>query len=91
MEIKWSEKALSDIARLYRFLEPVNRAAAARTINSLATAPNRLSTHPKIGEKLEQFSGRDVRRLLIGAYELRYEVLDRQVIILRIWHTREAR
>ena len=30
MELKWTSKALSDLARLYEFLAPVNKAAAAR-------------------------------------------------------------
>lgn len=91
MEISWTEKALHDLARLYEFLAPVNRAAAAKTIQGLVAAPSRLATHPRLGEKLDQFEGRDVRRLLIGTYELRYEILDTSVQILRVWHTRESR
>jgi plasmid stabilization system protein ParE len=91
MEIKWSERALNDLARLYEFLSPVNRTAAAQTIYRLVTAPNKLATHPRLAEKLEQFENRQVRRLLVGTYELRYEILDSTVLILRVWHTRESR
>jgi len=31
MELKWTSKALSDLARLYEFLSTVNQPAAART------------------------------------------------------------
>jgi plasmid stabilization system protein ParE len=31
-EIKWTSKAVSDLARLYDFLAPVNRRAAARAV-----------------------------------------------------------
>ena len=34
---------------------------------------------------------REVRRILIGAYELRYDIRSDIVTILRIWHTREKR
>jgi plasmid stabilization system protein ParE len=39
MELKWTSKALSDLARLYDFLAPVNQPAAARTVQALAAAP----------------------------------------------------
>src|SRR3972149_2115233 len=39
MELKWTSKALPDLARLYEFLAPVNQPAAAHTVQALATAP----------------------------------------------------
>lgn len=91
MELKWTSKALSDLVRLHEFLAPVNPQAAARVVHSLAAAPNRLLEHPRIGEKLEEFEPREVRRLLIGRYEMRYEIQESTLYILRIWHTRENR
>ena len=46
---------------------------------------------PRIGEQLDEFEGREVRRLLIEHYEMRYELTHDSVYILRIWHTRESR
>ena len=37
------------------------------------------------------FEPREVRRLLVGRYEIRYEIQDSTVYILRLWHTREER
>lgn len=91
MELKWTSKAVSDLARLHEFLAPVNKRAAARTVKSLAAAPARLLEHPRIGEKLEEFEPREVRRLLIGHYEMRYEIQSSTIFVLRIWHTREDR
>ncbi|MDB6143620.1 MAG: plasmid stabilization protein [Pseudomonas sp.] len=91
MELKWTSKALSDIARLYEFLATVNKTAAAHTIQQLTAAPTTLLTNPRIGERLEEFEPRDVRRILIGHYELRYEIQSPSIYLLRIWHTREDR
>ena len=91
MELKWAGKALSDLARLYAFLAPVNREAAARTVQSLTAAPASLTTNPRIGEKLEEFEPREVRRILVGHYEMRYEIQASTVYVLRLWHTREDR
>jgi plasmid stabilization system protein ParE len=91
MELKWTSKALSDLARLYEFLAPVNRSAAARTVQSLTAAPARILEHPRIGEKLEEFEPREVRRVLVGSYEMRYEIQASTLYVLRLWHTREDR
>ncbi len=91
MELKWTSKALSDLARLYEFLAPVNKQAAARIARSLTAAAGRLLEHPRIGEKLEEFEPLDVRRLLVGHYEIRYEIQESTLYVLRLWHTREDR
>ena len=91
MRIEWTSKALGDLARLYEFLVPVNRLAAARTVQSLTVAPTNLLDNLRIGEKLEEFEPREVRRLLVGHYEMRYELQESNIYILRIWHTRENR
>jgi len=50
--LKWTSKALSDIARLYEFLALVNQPAAARTAQQLTAAPITLLTNPRISERL---------------------------------------
>lgn len=91
MELKWTGKALSDLARLHDFLAPASRSAAARTGQSLTAATVRLLEQPRIGEKLEEFDPREVRRLQVGRYEFRYEIQESTLFVLRLWHTREDR
>lgn len=91
MALKWTSKALSDLARLDEFLAPVNKPAAARAVGTLAKAPTILLTNPRFGEELFQFDPREVRWLLVGQYELRYEIQGETVYVLGLWHTREDR
>jgi len=91
MELKWTDKALSDLARLHEFLASVNRPAAVRAVQALTKAPTILLTNPRIGEQLLQFEPREVRRILVGQYEIRYEIQDDTIHLLRLWHTREDR
>ena len=91
MELKWTRKALSDLARLHEFLAPANKRAAVRTVQALTAAPAGLLAHPRIGEKLEEFEPRDVRRILAGPYEIRYEIRKSTLYVLRLWRTREER
>jgi plasmid stabilization system protein ParE len=91
MEAKWTSKALSDLTRLYEFLAAVNKPAAVHAVQSLTKAPTILLANPRIGERLFEFEPREVRRLLVGHYEIRYEIQQSTIYILRLWHTREDR
>lgn len=90
MVLKWTTGALSNLARLYEFLVPVN-IAAARTVQALTAAAGGLLANPRIGERLEEFEPREVRRILVGRYEMRYEIQASTLYVLRLWHTREER
>ncbi len=91
MKIRWTGKALSDLVRLCEFLAPVNPATAVRIVQCLTAAPARLVVHPRIGEKLGEFEPREVRRILVGNYEMRYELREDTIFIVRLWHAREQR
>ncbi|MBI1904980.1 MAG: type II toxin-antitoxin system RelE/ParE family toxin [Rhodocyclales bacterium] len=91
MELKWTGKAHSDLVRLHEFLAPVNQRAAARAVQALTKAPTILLANSRIGEQLFQFEPREVRRILVGQYEMRYEIQGGTIYVLRIWHTREYR
>ncbi|GAB1719080.1 MAG: hypothetical protein NTAFB09_08110 [Nitrosospira sp.] len=60
-------------------------------IKQLVAGAERLLTYPQLGVSLEEFAPRDVRYIIVGDYELRYEVTENVIYILRIWHTREDR
>ena len=91
MEIQWTSKANSDLVRLYGFLSPSNPLAAAKTVQTLSLVPERLLDNPRIGEQLEEFNPREIRHVFPGNFEMRYEIANEVIYILRIWHTREDR
>jgi len=47
--------------------------------------------YPRLGESLEEFAPREVRRILVGHFEMRYEIVESVIYVLRLWHTREDR
>ncbi len=91
MELQWSSKALADLSRLYEFLALVNKPAAAGAVQALTKAPTILLANPRVGEQLFQFAPREVRRILVGRYEMRYEIHGETIYVLRLWHTGEDR
>ena len=91
MTIEWTKRAKDDLVRFHLFLAPTAPAAAARVVQDLLRAPGRLIDFPRIGEKLAGYDSREVRRIVVGHYELRYELVDDRIIVLRLWHHREDR
>ncbi len=91
MALRWTTSARADLARLHEFLEPVNPRAAALAVRQLVAGAKRIPARPRLGQRLRGFAGREVRRILIGDYEIRYELAGRDVFVLRIFHTREDR
>lgn len=92
MRVRWTLEARSDLVRLHAFLAPVNRQAAARVIQSLQMVPARLLlNNPRLGPRLDDFPRREVRRLFVDDYELRYEIQGDTILVVRLWHTREDR
>lgn len=89
--LQWTSSAQRDLLRLYAFLEPKNARAARVAVRRILDQVGALMEHPLLGEPLDTYVPRDVRRLIIGDYELRYEVAAGAVYVLRLWHTREDR
>jgi plasmid stabilization system protein ParE len=91
VQIVWTSKAVGDLVRLHAFLAQVNPPAARAVLLQLKAGPRHLQVHPRLGERLPEFGVREVRRLIVGDYEMRYELTPDALWILRIWHTRENR
>ncbi len=72
MQLQWSDAALGDIGRLRDFLAIVNPRAAGKMVQSLTAAPEKLMPYPRLGQRLEGFEEREVRRIFVGDYEMRY-------------------
>jgi plasmid stabilization system protein ParE len=91
MKVRWTGRALRDLARIRDFLLPVNPAAAVRAVEALQAAVAVLADRPRIGAPIQEYQPLEVRRLIVGRYEIRYEIVDATIRILHLWHTRENR
>jgi plasmid stabilization system protein ParE len=87
----WTDDALADVDRIFDFLVIKNEHAAERTVRTLLSAPNVLAENPFLGPVVEKFEKDNVRRLIVGAYEVRYRPAGQTVEILRVFHTKEDR
>ncbi len=94
MKLIVSRPAVADLDRLISFLAKTNPAAAGRAASALRSAIRSLDIMPERGRPSML---PDARELIVpfgrSAYVVRYEysVENQEVIVLRIWHGREAR
>jgi plasmid stabilization system protein ParE len=88
----WAEAARADLMRLRQFIEPESPAAARRAAEALKKGAALLLDHPGLGRRLE---GRQDRELGIPfgkrGYVMRYRLDGNDIVILKIWHSREER
>lgn len=91
MALRWTRQAHGDLVRIHDFLAPVNPAVAARVAQAIVARVKRIPAQPRLGQRLAEFSPREVRRLLVGNYEIRYELSTKDIILLRVFHAREDR
>lgn len=91
MALRWTSKAHSDLVRVHEFLRPLNAEAATRVVRQLVAGAKRIPRHPRLGMHLPEFDPLEVRRVLVGDYEIRYQVTEPDIIVLRVFHTREDR
>ncbi len=93
MTVRWLAPALDDIRRLYEFLLEKDPVAAGRAVRAIRVGSARLVDTPEIGRPLADGTGR--REFFIpfggGAYVLRYRIHDDTIVVVRVWHSREAR
>ncbi|HUQ05075.1 MAG TPA: type II toxin-antitoxin system RelE/ParE family toxin [Kofleriaceae bacterium] len=91
MALRWTATANRDLVRLHAFLAPADQRAATRAVRRILSGVKHIARHPRIGVRLAEYDPREVRSLIIGDHELRYEVRDDLLAILRIWHAHEDR
>jgi plasmid stabilization system protein ParE len=92
--IVWTETFEEDVLERIAFLyRQTNDYPGAVSLFSemIADIRGKLEHFPNLGNRLEQFEARNVRRLLISRYEVRYEITGQEIVVLNIFHTLEER
>lgn len=93
MTVVWLPEAQDDLERLHDYLLEKAPAAAERAIMTVLAGADELFELPEIGYPLGDGTRR--RELVVpfgaGAYILRYRAHRDTVVIIRVWHSREAR
>lgn len=89
----WSQSALLDIQRLYRFLSTTNLDAAKRAMKAIRQGVKMLGLHPSLGRPVEDIPD-EFREWIIdfgdSGYVARYRVDRDAVVMLAVRHQKEV-
>lgn len=87
----WHPDALADVARLHQFLVQHAPAAARRGATAIISNTAKIMKNPELGApraKFREWPAKFGKR----AYVIRYAILENgDVLITRVWHSREQR
>ena len=90
MNLRFSPEAVDDLARLRKFIEEKNPVAARRIARDLLLGMKKLKVFPEIGLKVDRaFEPQRIRDLFIGRRTVRYLIGEGEIVILRLWHSKE--
>jgi len=91
MQVSWSRKSQADILRIADFYDRFDSDYAAKMVAFIRSAVSLPAAFPFAGRPCEEFKPREIRDLVAGEFQLRYEVLETQIRVLRVWHSKEDR
>jgi toxin ParE1/3/4 len=86
MEVEFSANALTDLVAIFAYLNPLNPAAAERTIADLEKRCRSLSRYPERGSPALVRQGVSLRKVVVGRYVVLYEVLNDTIVITAVVH-----
>jgi len=93
VDLHWSDDALADLDRFAAFLQGQSPELAAVVAHEIIARAQLLSRHPKLCRPL---SGRQEYRQIVmdvlgGTYVFQYRYDGQRIVMLRVFHGREAR
>ncbi|MGE0039345.1 MAG: type II toxin-antitoxin system RelE/ParE family toxin [Xanthobacteraceae bacterium] len=93
MKVEWSQDALADLDRFAAFLHDKYPSLAPRVAQEIKAKAQSLADFPQSGRPL---AGRDVYRQIVlevlnARYVFQYRYDGERLVILRVFHGREAR
>jgi plasmid stabilization system protein ParE len=93
MKLEWSDEALADLDRFVEFLNREQPSFASIVAKEIIDKAQMLSDHPQLGRPI---AGRNEYRQIVlqvlgAVYVFQYRFDGKRLVMLRVFHAREAR
>lgn len=91
--VVWSRAALVDLDNQYQFLKINSPETAAHALQAIVNAGKSLAQTPQRGTPVADTPGLRKLQVRFGkfGYVIRYAIVEREVLILRVYHGRQSR
>jgi plasmid stabilization system protein ParE len=93
IDLEWSDDALADLDRFVAFLQDQSPQLAAVVADEIIARAQLLSRHPKLGRPIStrEEHRQIVMQVLGGTYVFQYRYDGNRLVMLRVFHGRQAR
>ena len=93
MRLEWSDEALADLDRFVEFLDREHPSLAGIVASEIISKTQVLMAHPRLGRPI---AGREEYRQIVlevlrAKYVFQYRLDGERLVMLRVFHAREAR
>jgi toxin ParE1/3/4 len=88
-EIRWTEKASSNLQGIYDYIARDSKTYAAHLVKALINATSKLQTLPRCGRLVPEFESLGLREVIYQNYRIVYRVKDtrgKDIEILAVVH-----
>jgi addiction module RelE/StbE family toxin len=87
-KIIWTHTAARDFEGIFNFIYEQNPVAAFEITEHIEEQVDSLARFPKLGRMIPEIKHMRYRELIVGEYRIFHQVTEKEVVILRIFHSR---
>jgi len=87
-QIIWSQSALDDLAGIQEYIARDSAYYAEKFVDDAFLAVERLKEFPESGRIVPERNNPDFREIIFGSYRILYKLIDKDVYIVTIMHSR---
>ncbi len=87
VRLLWSGPALADLDTIRLSVSRDKPSAAKKLAASIRHGVNRLRKYPRLGRPMPEFPSSELREVIVSPYRVVYTIREKQVVILRVWHS----
>lgn len=91
MKLVFTQEAIKDLIVIRNFIEVNSPKAAQKVSEELLKRIEILQSFPLMGKTVYKSPHPSIREIIFGNFIIRYVVQNESLIVLKIWHTKEAR
>jgi plasmid stabilization system protein ParE len=87
-EIRWTEKASSNLQAIFDYISQDSKIYAARYLKALINATRKLEAMPRAGRMVPELENPDLREVIYGNYRIVYRIasMEEDIEILTVVH-----
>ena len=87
VSVNWTREALERLKEIHEYIRQNKPSAAISVVEGIRQKVTLLETHPRLGQRYELITDREVREIIYGHYRIPYLIIDESRIdVVGVFH-----